>query len=156
MNEYDQENLRVFQQALFNLTFIDLIVNFFKYVDKLSEIEPDLEGKLKVLEKSIISIYKISVPFFYNNSRIQSLIKLNLYLFICPLKFKKISSELLYSINYFIYHLVYNFENKIDYAKISNMNNVIDLLFSLHQIDWNINKDVRNLMPYFFKTLLIF
>ena len=154
MNEYDQENLRVFQQALFNLTFIDLIVNFFKYVDKLSEIEPDLEGKLKVLEKSIISIYKISVPFFYNNSRIQSLIKLNLYLFICPLKFKKISSELLYSINYFIYHLVYNFENKIDYAKISNMNNVIDLLFSLHQIDWNINKDVRNLMPYFFKTLL--
>ena len=153
MNEFDDENLKIYQQTLYNLGFIDFIVEFFTYIDKLTELKADLEGEFRQLEEAIISIYKILVPFFYNNSNNEAFIRLRLYLLICPLKFKSISNNLLYSINYFIYHLVYNFKSKTDYLKISFIDKVIDELFLLHQLDWNLHKDV---MPYFFLTLLMF
>ena len=93
------------------------------------------------------------VVFFANNEKLQSIIKNKLYLYICPLKIKKISSSLLYSLNYFLFHLVYNFESIKDYGKISNIDVVIDRLYLLHQLDWNLHK---NVMPYFVRTLLIF
>ena len=153
MNEFDDENLKIFQQTLYNLDFLDLVSNFFEYVDKLTELKTDLEGEFKEFEGAIISIYKILVAFSFKNTKIQSFIKLRLYLLICPLKFKNISTKLLYSINYFIFHLVYNFKSKVDYAKISHIENVIDKLYLLHQLDWNKHERV---MPYFFQTLLIF
>ena len=153
LRKYDSKNMKIFQRTLYNLDFIDFIVDFFGYIDKLTELKSDLEGEFKVLEEAIISIYKILVAFIHNDSDYQSLIKFRLYLFICPLKLKNISSDLLYSINYFIFHLVHNFKNKNDYAKISHIDNVIDKLYLLHQIDWQKHKRV---MPYFLKTLLMF
>ena len=153
LRKYDDKNLKIFQRTLYNLDFVDFIVDFFGYIDKLAELKSDLEGEFKVLENAIICIYKILVAFIHNNSDYQSLIKYRLYLFICPLKFKNISTDLLYSINYFIFHLVYNFNDKNDYAKISHIENVIDKLYLLHQIDWKKHKRV---MPYFLKTLLMF
>ena len=153
MNEFDEKNLKIFQQTLYNLGFIDFIVGFFTYIDKLVELKSDFEGEFKKIETSIISIYKILVAFIHNNNNTQSLIKYRVYLFICPLKLKNISTELLYSINYFIFHLVHNFKTKIDYAKISKIGSVIDNLYLLHQINWNKHK---NIMPYYFKTLLMF
>ena len=153
MNEFDDENLKIFQQTLYNLDFIDFVVEFFSYVDKLTELKEDLEGELVAMENAIIAVYKILSAFIHKNDNTQSFIKLRLYLLICPLKFKNISDELLYSINYFIYHLVYNFKSKVDYAKISFIDKVIDELYLLHKLDWNKHKGV---MPYFFKTLLMF
>ena len=44
-------------------------------------------------------------------------------------------------------------KSKVDYAKISFIDKVIDELYLLHKLDWNKHKGV---MPYFFKTLLMF
>ena len=153
MNEFDKENLKIFQQTLYNLDFLDFASQFFEYIDKLTEFKSDLEGDFKNLEEAIISIYKILVAFSFKNNKMQSFIKLRLYLLICPLKFRNISTNLLYSINYFIFHLVYNFKSKVDHAKISNIEDVIDKLYLLHQLDW---KKHKRIMPYFFQTLLIF
>ena len=153
LNDYDDENLVIYQQTLYNLGFISFINDFFSYIDKLSETKSELTGDLLCLEESLISIYKMLVVFFANNEKLQSIIKNKLYLYICPLKIKKISSSLLYSLNYFLFHLVYNFESIKDYGKISNIDVVIDRLYLLHQLDWNLHK---NVMPYFVRTLLIF
>ena len=153
MNEFDKTNLIIFQKTLNNLEFIDFLVQFFEYIDKLTILKDDLEGEFKSLEDSIISIYKILVAFIYKNNNTQSFIKLRLYLFLCPLKFKNISQDLLYSVNYFLFHLVENYKCKLDYAKISNIEDVIDKLYQMHYLDWSKHK--RN-MPYFFKTLLMF
>ena len=156
-NEYFMEDfnedLLMTQQTLYNLNFIDIICEFFSHIDKLTEIRTEFSGDLLCLEESCIIIYKILVVFICNNENYQSMIKNKLYLFICPLKLKNISDSLLYSINYFLFHLVYNFGSKSDYGKISNIDIVVKRLKLLHQLDWNLHK---NVMPYFLKTLRIF
>ena len=153
LNEYDDENLKLFQQTLYNLRFIYLINEYFTHIDKLASIKSELVGDLFCIEETLITIYKILVAFISNNEKHQSIVKNRLYLYICPLKIKKISSSLLYSVNYFIFHLVCNFETKNDYGKISHIDNVVNELYLLHQLDWNLHK---NVMPYFVRTLLIF
>ena len=156
-NEYFMEDysddLLMTQQTLYNLNFIDVICEFFSQIDKLTEIRTEFVGDLFCLEESCIIIYKILVVFISNNENYQAIIKNKLYLFICPLKLKNISDSLLYSINYFLFHLVYNFGSKSDYGKISNIDIVVNRLKLLHQLDWNLHK---NVMPYFVRTLLIF
>ena len=152
MEDYN-EDLLMTQQTLYNLNFIDIICEFFSHIDKLTEIRTEFVGDLFCLEESCIIIYKILVVFICNNESYQSMIKNKLYLFICPLKLKNISDSLLYSINYFLFHLVYNFGSKSDYGKISNIDIVVNRLKLLHQLDWNVHK---NVMPYLLRTLLIF
>ena len=139
LNEYDDENLKLFQQTLYNLSFIYLINEYFNQIDKLASIKSELVGDLFCIEETLITIYKILVVFISNNERNQSIVKNRLYLYICPLKIKKISSSLLYSINYFIFHLVCNFKTKNDYGKISHIDNVVNELYLLHQLDWNLH-----------------
>ena len=153
IKQFDEESMKIFQKTLFNLDFIGFLVQFFNYIDRLTELKSGLENDYQNLEASIIAVYKILVAFFLNNPDHTSFIKLRLYLLICPLKFKNISSDLIYSINYFIFHLVYNFKDKTDYAKITHIDIVIDNLYLLHQLDWSKHK---NQMPYIFKTLLMF
>ena len=153
LNEYDEEHLLIYQQTLYNLDFILFINEFFTYIDKLSETKSELSGDLSCLEETLISLYKILVVFITNNEINHSLIKNKLYLYICPLKLKIISSSLLYYLNYFIYHLVYKYENKNDYVEISHIDKVINRLYLLHQLDWKLHKEV---MPYFVTTLFNF
>ena len=151
LNEYDHENLMTYQQTLYNLDFISFINDYFTYIE--TEIRSELTGDLFCVEETLVSLYKILVVFISDNERNQSIIKNRLYLYICPLKIKNISSSLLKSLNYFLYHLIYNLGNKKDYEKISHIDIVVDRLYLLHQLDWNLHKKV---MPYLVNTLLIF
>jgi len=153
LNDYDEENLIIIQQTLLNLDFIYIINEFFKIIDKLFDTQSELVGDLNCIEETFITIYKILVVFFNKNEKNKCLVKDQLYLYICPLKIKKISSELLLYINYFIFHLVNEIETKSDYNKINNIDIVINNLFFLHQLDWNNHKKV---IPYLLKILLIF
>ena len=153
MNDFDKDSLNMFQQTLYNLDFIDFVVQFFTYIDKLADLKSDLEDDFKTLEESIKSVYNILIAFIYKKNKTQTFMKQRLYLLLCPLKFKNISTELLESINNFVYHLVYDFKSKNDFNKISNIKNVIDKLYLLHQLDWNKHKKI---MSEFFRTLLIF
>ena len=153
LNDYDEENLLIIQQTLLNLDFIYIINEFFTNVDRLFDTQLELVGDLNCIEETFITIYKILFVFFNKNEKNKSLVKDQLYLYICPLKIKKISSKLLYSINYFIFHLVNKIETKSDYNKINNIDIVINNLFFLHQLDWNNHK---NSIPYLLKALLIF
>ena len=150
LDEYEPENLIIFQKSLYNLGFLHFINEYFTLID---EIKSELVDDLICIEESLIIIYKILVVFITKNEKSQTLIKNRLYLYICPLKMKKISSDLLYSINYFVFHLVYNFNKPSDYGKINNIELVTKRLYLLHQIDWN---EQKNVMPYFVNTLLIF
>ena len=69
LRKYDSKNMKIFQRTLYNLDFIDFIVDFFGYIDKLTELKSDLEGEFKVLEEAIISIYKILVAFINNREK---------------------------------------------------------------------------------------
>ena len=149
----DKESLAIYQQTIYNLGFISFINNFFAYIDKLSEIISELTCDLLCLEEALISIYKLLVVFIIDNENNQSIIKNRLYLYICPLKIKKISSPLLKSLNEFLFNLVCNFKSKEDYGKISHIDKVVDRLYLLHKLDWNKHKDI---MPNFVRTLLIF
>ena len=153
LNDYDEENLIIIQQTLLNLDFIYILNEFFKVIDKLFDTQLELVGDLYCIEETFISIYKILVVFFNKNEENKSLVKDQLYLYICPLKLKKISSELLFYLNYFIFHLVNEIQTKSDYNKINNIDIVINNLFFLHQLDWN---NYKNVIPYLLKTLLIF
>ena len=153
LNEYEPENLLIYQKSLYNLGFIYFINEYFNLVDKLSENKSELVGDLFCIEESLIKIYKILEVFIAKNEKNQSIVKNRLYLYICPLQIKKLSQNLLKSINNFIFNLVYNFKKRSDYGKISNIDLVVKRLYLLHQIDWNEQKDV---MPNFVKTLLIF
>ena len=151
--EDHKADLLMTQQTLYNLNFIDIICKFFSHINKLTEIRTEFVGDLLCLERSCIIIYKILIVFFCCNENYQSIIKNKLYLFISPLKSKNISNQLLSSINFFLFHLVYNLSSKSDYRKISNIDIVINRLKLLHHLDWNLHKSE---MLYFVRTLLIF
>ena len=153
LNDYDEENLIIIQQMLLNLDFIYIINEFFKIIDKLLDTQTELGEDLNCIEETFITIYQILVVFINKNEKNQNLVKDQLYLYICPLKIKKISPKLLLSINYFIFHLVDKINTKSDYNKINNIDIVINKLFFLHQLDWN---NYKKVIPYLLKTLLIF
>ena len=152
LHEFEGENLVLFQQSLYNLRFIYLINEYFTHIDKLAENKSELVGDLFCIEETLITIYKILIPFIHKNDKQQYIIKNRLYLYICPLKLKKLSSNLSQSISKFLHHLVSDFKSKSDYGKIGHMDKVINNLYLLHQIDWNLHKKA---MPFFAQTLLI-
>ena len=153
INEYDKESLQIYQQTIYNLGFISFINDFFTYIDKLSETKSELTGDLLCLEEILISIYKILVVFITDNQKCRTVVENMLYLYLCPLKIKKISYNLLNSLNYCLFHLVYNLESKEDYGKIRHIDIVIDRLYLLHKLDWN---KYKKIMPDIVRTLLIF
>ena len=153
INEYDDENMDLVQQTLYNLDFIVLINDFFEYIDKLMENRAEFDHELICLEESMIIIYKILYVFFKNNPKHQSMVKSHLYLYLCPLKLKKINPELFKSLNYFLFHLVHNIKDKADYDKISHIDVVINRLYLLHEKEQNLHK---NSLPYFLQILLTF
>ena len=153
IDEFDDENMNLVQQTLYNLDFIVLINSFFEYIDKLIENKSEFKDELYCLEESIIRIYKILYVFFRKNPKHQTMVKSHLYLYLCPLKLKIISRKLFKSLNYFLFHLVHNIKTKAEYDKISHIDIVINRLYLLHEKRQNLHK---NAFPYFVQILLTF
>ena len=156
LQEFDDgeyENLFFFQLSLYNLRFIYVINQYFKYINFLAENKSELVGDLSCIEETLIIIYKLLIAFIHNNDSHLSVIKNRLYLYLCPLKLKKLSSDLSYSISKFLYHLVSDFKSTNDYGKISHIDEVLNNIYLLHQIDWSLHKKA---MRFFAEILLIF
>ena len=143
-------NLLIAQQTLYNLGFITIINNLFKYVKWIVEEQRDeLKDELYSIELILISIYKLIVLFIHNNSKHKKLITDKLYLYIYPLKFKNKSENLLYFIGYFLLNLV-----SINYTRnTKNLDKTITILDELNNLDW-IN--CKSIIPYFLESIKIF
>ena len=141
-------NLLMAQQTLYNLGFLTIINDFFKYMQIIiEEKRGDLKDDLSTIELILISLYKLMVLFIYNNSKHKKLINDNLYLYIYPLKFKNKTLNLLYSIGYFLLNVLYNNENFSTQKKITEKS--INILEELNDLDW-IN--FKNIIPYFIES----
>ena len=159
LNENNKENsninLLIVQQTLYNLGFINLINDFFKYIEWLvKRKEEDMKDEyISSIERILISIYKLLVLFIYNNNKHQTIIKEILYLYINPLRIKnKGQFMLFYYLGYFLLNLVYNFKDKKDLNEIKNLDKIINTLKLLHELEWN---NCKEIIPFYVESLKI-
>ena len=146
-------NLLIVQQTLYNLGFITIINNCFKYIQWIIEEKCDeLNDDLYSIELILISLYKLMVLFIFNNSKHKQLINDNLYLYIYPLKFKKKKVNLVYSIGYFLLNLLHNYEIMNHSSQIKNIEKTIAILSELNNLDW---LSCKAIIPYFVESLKI-
>ena len=167
-NDDSNINLLITQQTLYNLGFINLINEFFEYIEWIVENIEELKDELFCVEKILISIYKLLVLFIYKNNKHQTIIKDKLYLYICPLKLKKKGQYMLCYIGYFILNLVYNFKNKNELNQIKDIDKIINTLYLLHSgeasnnvsgrtviaFDWNNCKEIIPFYVEFFRKII--
>ena len=146
-------NLLITQQTLYNLGFINLINGYFEYIEWIVNTRKELrEDLFAIIEKILISIYKLLVLFIYQNNKHQTIIKEKLYLYICPLKLINKGQYMLYYLGYFILNLVYNFKNKNELNEIKNLDKIIYTLSDLHELEW-IN--CKEIIPFYVESLKI-
>ena len=146
-------NLLMTQQTLYNLGFLTIINDFFKYIQLIiDEKRSDLKDDLSTIELTLISLYKLMVLFIYNNSKHKKLINDQIYLYLYPLKLKNKKVNLVHSIGYFLLNALYNY-NFSTQKKITEK--TISILNELNDLDWH---SFKNIIPYFiesFKMLII-
>ena len=145
-NKDSEVNLLITQQTLYNLGFINLINEIFENIYWIVDNVDELNEQLFCVERILISIYKLLVLFIYKNNKHQAIIKDKLYLYICPLNLKKKGQYMLCYIGYFILNLVYSFRNKNELNQIKDIDKIIDLLYRLHELDWN---DCKEIIPFY-------
>ena len=151
----DKENrtidLLITQQTLFNLGFMTIIDDLFKYIQWIIEENKDeLKDELESIELILISIYKLMVLFIYNNSKHKKLINDKLYLYIYPLKFKNKNQNLLYSMGYFLLNLLYKNETTGFSGRVEVVEKAIDILNELNYLNW---LNYKSIIPFFVESL---
>ena len=144
-------DLLITQQTLFNLGFMTIIDDLFKYIQwVIEENKDELKDGLESMELILISIYKLMVLFIYNNSKHKKLINDKLYLYIYPLKFKNKKQNLLYSIGYFLLNLLYNNETMGFSGPVEVVEKTIDILNELNYLNW---QQYKSIIPFFVESL---
>ena len=108
LSEFSKERVSITQQTLYNLGFINLINQVFEYISWVVKIKNDFSRELLSLEKILISIYKLLVVFIFDNKKHQYIIREKLYLYLCPLKLKNKSQNILLFIGYFLLNVAYS------------------------------------------------
>ena len=130
------------QQTLYNLGFLTIINDFFKYIQLIiDEKRSDLKDDLSTIELTLISLYKLMVLFIYNNSKHKKLINDQIYLYLYPLKLKNKKVNLVHSIGYFLLNALYNY-NFSTQKKITEK--TISILNELNDLDWH---SFKNIIP---------
>ena len=156
LSEFSKEKVSITQQTLYNLGFINLINQIFEYISWVVNIKDDFNDELLALEKILISIYKLLVLFIFDNKKHQFLIKEKLNLYLCPLKLKNKSQDILLFIGYFLLNVVYFFETQDDFNQIKNLDNVISSLNILQYLEWGKNKQIIPFYVQSFKIIISF
>ena len=156
LSEFSKEKVNVTQQTLFNLGFVDIINQIFEYISWVVNIKDDFNNELCCLEKILISIYKLLVVFIFDNKKHQFIIKEKLNLYLCSLKLKNKSKNILYFIGYFLLNVVYFVESQDEFNQIKNLDNVMDSLSVLQHLDWKKNKEIIPFYVQSFKIIISF
>ena len=156
LSEFSKERVSITQQTLYNLGFINLINQVFEYISWVVKIKNDFSKELLSLEKIVISIYKLLVVFIFDNKKHQYIIREKLYLYLCPLKLKNKSQNILLFIGYFLLNVAYFFESQDDFNQIKNLDNVIESLNILKYLDWGKNKKIIPFYVQSFKIIISF
>ena len=155
--ENSTANLLIVQQTLYNLGFMTIINDFFKYIQWIIEENTNkLQHNLNSIEQILISIYKLMVLFIYKNSKHKKIINDKLFLYIYPLKFKNKTVNLLYFIGYFLLNLLFNYETMNHSSQMKNIEKKISMLSELNDLKW---ENYKTIIPFFvesFKTIIIF
>ena len=156
LSEFSKEKVNITQQTLYNLGFIDLINQIFEYISIEVLIKEDFNNEIRSLEKILISIYKLLVVFIFDNKKHQFIVREKFNLYLCPLKLKKKSQDILSFIGYFILNVVYFLECQEDFNQIKNLDNVIESLNLLQNINWKQNKKIIPFYVQSFKIIISF
>ena len=156
LNEFTKEKVSIVQQTLYNLGFIELITQIFEYISWIVNDRKDLEDELISLEKILVSIYKILVLFIFDNQKHQFIIREKLYLYICPLKLKIKSRNILLFVGYFLLNVIYFFDELDDFNQINHLDNIIATLSFLQYLHWDNNKQIIPFYVQTFKTIISF
>ena len=150
-------NLLITQQTLYNLGFINLINDYFEYIEAIVDKKKELRDELfSTIENILISIYKLLVLFIYQNNKHQTLIKEKLNLYICPLRLINKSRYMLYYLGDFILNLIYNFTSKNELNEIKNLEKIINTLSGLHELyekkklNWN---NCKEIIPFYVESI---
>ena len=152
VSEFSKENVFNAQQTLYNLGFVDLVNQIFEYISWIVDTKDELKDELVLLEKILISIYKLLVIFINENEKHQFIIREKLFLYICPLKLNIKSKDMLLFIGYFLLNVVDFFESYEDFNQIQNLDEVIASLNNLKNLEWGKNKSI---IPFYVETLKI-
>ena len=156
LNEFTKEKVSIVQQTLYNLGFIELITQIFEYISWIVNDRKDLEDELISLERILVSIYKILVLFIFDNQKHQFIIREKLYLYICPLKLKIKSRNILLFVGYFLLNVIYFFDELDDFNQINHLDNIIATLSFLQYLHWDNNKQIIPFYVQTFKTIISF
>ena len=156
LSEFSKEKVNTTQQTLYNLGFINLINQIFEYISWVVNIRNNFNNELLSLESILISIYKLLVVFIFGNKKHQFIVKEKLNLYLCPLKLKNKSQDILSFIGYFLLNVVYFFETEEDFNQIKNLDKVISSLNILQYLEWEKNKRIIPFFVQSFKIIISF